>query len=167
MVNNMNNINGKSCMDCVLCICVFVLFVYILWPKTEKMDARYFNYLEENPENEQKDMSDTKFIPGKINKTKQNKSEISSTKCGNFVSSDLLPKNNKLIDDDNKFQFAPNKDVKLLIKPTQSLIGVNTQGGSLKNANLDIRSSPAIEKKEVSPWLNSTIDPDMFRRPLE
>jgi hypothetical protein len=37
----------------------------------------------------------------------------------------------------------------------------------LRNANLDIRSAPAIDKKEVSPWLNSTIDADLYRRPLE
>jgi hypothetical protein len=47
------------------------------------------------------------------------------------------------------------------------LQGINTIGSTLRNANLDIRSSPIISKQNVSPWLNSTIEPDLNRRPLE
>ena len=39
-------------------------------------------------------------------------------------------------------------------------VGVNTQGSSRKNASLDIRGSPANPKTVVSPFLNSSIDPD-------
>jgi hypothetical protein len=45
--------------------------------------------------------------------------------------------------------------------------GINTQSGSLRNANLSIRSEPINSKEMVSPWLNSTISPDLNRRPLE
>ena len=38
---------------------------------------------------------------------------------------------------------------------------------ALKNANLQLRSDPIIEKKIVSPWMMSTIEPDMARVPLE
>lgn len=129
---------------------------------SENMDSRYFQYLAED-ENSAENSRYSPVLYGDVNGKPQPESK---TKCGNFVSSDLLPKNNSVVTDE-QFQFAPNKDVKLLIKPTQSLIGVNTQGGSLRNPNLDIRSSPAIEKKDVSPWLNSTIGPDLYRRPLE
>jgi archaellum component FlaF (FlaF/FlaG flagellin family) len=144
----------------MLIVCAIVM--YCLWPNkiTEVMDANHFHYLKENKDLYAKES--TKELYANVNE----ESKESETKCGNFVSTDLLPKTNNLVDE-TQFKFAPNKDVKLLIKPTQTLIGMNTQGGSLKNANLDIRSSPSIEKKEVSPWLNSTIDPDMFRRPLE
>jgi hypothetical protein len=46
-------------------------------------------------------------------------------------------------------------------------IGLDTIGQTLKNANLQLRSDPIIEKKEVSPWSQSTIDPDFARVPLE
>ena len=46
-------------------------------------------------------------------------------------------------------------------------IGVNTIGQSLRNANLSIRSEPANPQKSVSPWMNTTIGPDLGRRPLE
>lgn len=48
-----------------------------------------------------------------------------------------------------------------------ALIGVNTVGSSLRNASWDIRSEPPNPQVVVSPWLNSTIEPDLLRRPLE
>jgi hypothetical protein len=45
-------------------------------------------------------------------------------------------------------------------------VGVNTVGQSLRNANRQLRSEPANPQVKVSPWLQSTIDPDI-RRPLE
>ena len=46
-------------------------------------------------------------------------------------------------------------------------IGVNTVGQSLRNANLQIRSEPANPQVKVSPWQQTTIEPDTNRRPLE
>jgi len=48
-----------------------------------------------------------------------------------------------------------------------SHIGVNTIGQSLRNANLQLRSEPPNPQVNVSPWQNSTISPDLPRRPLE
>jgi hypothetical protein len=48
-----------------------------------------------------------------------------------------------------------------------ALIGVNTVGQSLRNANWDIRSAPPNPQVEVSPWQQSTIAPDLQRRPLD
>ena len=46
-------------------------------------------------------------------------------------------------------------------------IGVNTVGQSLRNANRQLRSEPANPQVKVSPWLQSTIEADVNRRPLE
>ena len=46
-------------------------------------------------------------------------------------------------------------------------MGLNMVQQALKNANLQLRSDPIIEKKIVSPWMMSTIEPDMARVPLE
>lgn len=45
--------------------------------------------------------------------------------------------------------------------------GINTVGQSMRNANLQLRSEPPNPQKLVSPWLQSTIDPDLNRKPLE
>ena len=46
-------------------------------------------------------------------------------------------------------------------------MGVNTVGSSLRNANLQLRSEPANPRTNVSPWLQTTIEPDLERKPLE
>jgi hypothetical protein len=46
-------------------------------------------------------------------------------------------------------------------------IGINTQGQSLRNASHDLRSTPPNAVLKVSPWMNSTIEPDLNRRPFE
>jgi hypothetical protein len=46
-------------------------------------------------------------------------------------------------------------------------VGVNTVGQSLRNANRQLRSEPPNPQVNVSPWQNSTIGPDLIRRPLE
>ena len=38
---------------------------------------------------------------------------------------------------------------------------------SLRNANLNLRSEPPNPQVKVSPWLQTTIEPDLNRRPLE
>ena len=45
--------------------------------------------------------------------------------------------------------------------------GVNTVGQTLRNANLQLRSEPPNPQVKVSPWLQSTIEPDTNRKPLE
>lgn len=54
-----------------------------------------------------------------------------------------------------------------LLNPTQ-VVGINTQGSSLRNANLQVRSEPANPRMNTnSPWNISTIEEDKFRKPLE
>ena len=48
-----------------------------------------------------------------------------------------------------------------------SLIGIDTVGQSLRNANVQLRSEPPNPQVKVSPWMQTTIGPDMARRPLE
>lgn len=46
-------------------------------------------------------------------------------------------------------------------------IGINTVGQTLRNANLQLRSEPPCPQIRVSPFLNSTIEPDVSRKPFE
>ena len=48
-----------------------------------------------------------------------------------------------------------------------ALIGVNTVGQSLRNANQQLRSEPPCPQVQVSIWNQSTIEPDLQRKPLE
>ena len=46
-------------------------------------------------------------------------------------------------------------------------VGVNTIGQSLRNANLSLRAEPQNPQVKVSPWMNSTIAPDLSRLSLD
>jgi hypothetical protein len=48
-----------------------------------------------------------------------------------------------------------------------ALIGVNTIGQSLRNSNLQLRAEPPNPQTQVGPWLQSTNEPDLMRRPLD
>ena len=60
---------------------------------------------------------------------------------------------------------GPFKGINLM--KAGSIIGINTVGSTLKNANLQERSEPPNPQMHVSPWNNSTIEPDLMRTPLE
>ena len=46
-------------------------------------------------------------------------------------------------------------------------VGVNTVGQSLRNANRQIRSDPPCPQVKVSPWMQTTIEPDTNRKAME
>ena len=46
-------------------------------------------------------------------------------------------------------------------------IGMNTVGNSLRNASHDLRSEIPCPQAQVSPWNQTTIGPDLMRRPLD
>ena len=46
-------------------------------------------------------------------------------------------------------------------------IGINTVSSSLRNANLQLRSEPPNPQMSVGPFNNTTISPDINRKPLE
>lgn len=47
-----------------------------------------------------------------------------------------------------------------------SLVGINTQGSSMRNANLQLRADPPITRSFTGIWNQSTIDPDLTRKDL-
>uniref|UniRef100_A0A6C0IJ63 Minor capsid protein P11 C-terminal conserved region domain-containing protein n=1 Tax=viral metagenome TaxID=1070528 RepID=A0A6C0IJ63_9ZZZZ len=79
---------------------------------------------------------------------------------------DLLPKDtNSQWAQLNPAGSADFKNVNLLKAGYN--IGIDTVGSSLRNANLQVRSEPPNPTTVVSPWLNTTIEPDLMRAPLE
>lgn len=46
-------------------------------------------------------------------------------------------------------------------------VGTNTVGQSLRNANRQLRSDPPNPQVKVSPWMQTTIEPDINRKPME
>jgi len=80
-------------------------------------------------------------------------------------SKDLLPKNELQNWSENTISPDLLKEKNFLSAGHH--IGINTVGQSLRNANYGLRSEPANPQIQVSPFLQSTIVPDLTRRPLE
>ena len=85
-------------------------------------------------------------------------------------SKDLLPGN--IVADVSKFKDAAGDIGEGILEGINYLdagfhIGVNTVGQSLRNANRQLRSEPTNPQVAVSPWLMSSIGPDLERRSLE
>ena len=85
-----------------------------------------------------------------------------------FDAGDLLPRevNNQWFETDFSHAQVGVEDANL-VTTDRYIIGVNTVGQSLKNPSYDLRSAPACPKFVVSPFLNSTIEPDFNIKSLE
>jgi len=85
----------------------------------------------------------------------------------NYNARDFLPRevNNEWFETDfslAKYQLNDDK----LINPDRYVVGINTVGQSLKNASYDIRGTVPNPKFVISPFNNSTIEPDFNLKPL-
>jgi len=87
--------------------------------------------------------------------------DINKNNVKKYDAKDFLPKeiNDQWFDTDfSQAKFNVNDDK--LINTERYVIGINTVGQSLKNASYDLRGSTPCPKFAVSPWSNSTIEPD-------
>ena len=85
----------------------------------------------------------------------------------NYNAKDFLPReiNDEWFETDfslAKYQLNDDK----LINTDRYVIGINTIGSSLKNASKDIRGTISNPKFTVSPWNNSSYEPDFNLKPL-
>tara|TARA_Y100000389_G_scaffold29569_1_gene25170 strand:- start:23 stop:607 length:585 start_codon:yes stop_codon:yes gene_type:complete len=86
---------------------------------------------------------------------------------GQFLASNLLPKSNPKAGSWNEYApQGPLKGQHLLLEP-EKCIGADTISNHLRNASHDLRKEPMNPQKAVSPWINTTMGPDLNRRPLE
>jgi len=78
--------------------------------------------------------------------------------------SQLLPKdNNKFFNNMNPNGNGDLKNMNLITGTEK--IGMSSQ--VLRNANLQLRCEPANPRNKVGPWMQTTIEPDLHRRPLD
>ena len=99
--------------------------------------------------------------------TKTNAVDFNKNYLKKYDSKNYLPQevNDEWFDTD--FTQAKNKvENGNLINTEKYVVGVDTVGQSLKNASWDIRGTIANPKFNVSPWNNSTYEPDYNLKPL-
>ena len=93
--------------------------------------------------------------------------EVQSNEAEQLTANDLLPAASEA---DEWAEENPEGDGMVADKNFLTAghhIGIDSVGQTLKNANYGLRSEPSIPREDVGPWLNSTIEADTNRRPLE
>ena len=93
--------------------------------------------------------------------------EVQSNEAEQLTANDLLPTDSEA---DEWAEENPEGDGMVADKNFLTAghhIGIDSVGQTLKNANYGLRSEPSIPREDVGPWLNSTIEADTNRRPLE
>lgn len=107
---------------------------------------------------------------GKKNKNKRAAPTVKNAGCalgsGVGLASSLLPREVSSAEDFG--QFAPDQILQgqNFLDPRQQIGFPETIGGTLKNANQGLRAEPP-NPKSAFVWQNSTIVPDLMRRPLD
>jgi len=142
---------------------IFLLYVLYYYGKNKNIMSSGMtnNY---GPAAVPQNVTENAYIPNNTSLGNQLQVQTPSSKMAN--PSDLLPK------DSNNMWAASNPVSNnlngiSLLNPTQ-IVGINTQGSSLRNANLQERSEPPNPRTNTGcPWNISTIEPDPYRKPLE
>lgn len=105
-------------------------------------------------------------VPVGKNESKD-KVDMTRNNVKNYNSKDYLPKATNKNWFETDFASAKYKiDDANLINTNRYSVGVNTVGQSLKNGGHDLRGTIPNPKFTVSPWNNSTIEPDYNIKPL-
>ena len=110
---------------------------------------------------------DTAFIGAIAPGTAIDEIDFTKNNVTEYDSSQYLPKeiNDEWFETDfTQAKYNLNDDK--LINTNRYIIGVNTVGQSLKNPSYDIRGTIPNPKYTVSPWMNSTYEPDTNIKPL-
>ena len=152
----------------IIIVAAVVLFLVIKFLNSHNQKWVPNVPLKENFEPNSNPMNDLNNNYESVNENQQvqNTQQLSGGNPPQLVAKDLLPTNAstdwaKV----NPVGQGSLKDKNLL--QAGYLNGINTVGQTLRNANLQLRSDPPNPQVKVSPWLQSTIDPDTNRQPLE
>ena len=110
-----------------------------------------------------------RLTPAEYGNAQSSSADVSAYQLAPTANPDqLLPKDeNSKWGDMNPVSTSVNGQALPDLLNAVSRVGIDTIGQTMKNANLQLRSDPTIQKQSVGPWNNSTYEPDLARVPLE
>lgn len=179
MVKKIFNFLGLSKKDNKTVLVLIIGFMFLLFfiCKYNNSKSNTFDYMSGGEEQNKLPDSSNMGVSGKLEELPE-ESELQGSEVppgtGNthglppvdsiekhgLNAQDLLPHNNEAQQwsESNSEPSGLLNNVNLL--PAGSIIGINTVGQTLRNANLQIRAEPPNPKMSTGPWNNSTIDPN-------
>lgn len=169
----------EDCLSCFGCLLVIGLFLWLLYPRnilSEGFEDEYQKDTEK--EYNKRDIARDKFAAQDLDQCSIAKNQAQYAKTyvlpqqladeyRNKYPSDLLPDESQA----NAWvavnpRGSGSLEMKSMLESSQHL-GVNTQGNSLRNANLQLRSEFPNPIIPITVFNNSSYTPDIYRKPLE
>uniref|UniRef100_A0A6C0IXL5 Minor capsid protein P11 C-terminal conserved region domain-containing protein n=1 Tax=viral metagenome TaxID=1070528 RepID=A0A6C0IXL5_9ZZZZ len=154
-----------------------LVLVYLIYLYTNKNNDSIENFDENNLEEDENENGDYNIRPSEAVGNNATFDELENSNNSNALPNDCFPKDklnpSDLLPGDSNSKWAEvNPAGQGSIGDQNFLdaghhVGVNTVGQTLRNANLQIRSEPPNPQVKVSPWLQTTIEPDSNRQPIE
>jgi len=163
--------NQENLLNIVLGLGFIVVVVVLIRYNTNKGSVK--DNMTDLPVSDDKDKNPDNVVGASANEMPyMSVSGITTQNASNSCNTQPTLNPSELLPNDKNSEWAninpASADLKNLnLLNPQQVIGINTVGSSLRNANLQVRSEPSIPKANVGPWNSSTIEPDSFRRPLE
>lgn len=174
----------KIILQGVLILIAFAILVFLIvdyYKKHQESNEEHFLDYEELDQDDTDDLveDDVEVDPKPVvSKSESRPKPVEPSKPPNTFPRDCYPKD-KLTPEDLLPKDAANSEWAQVnpsgqgdVKNQNFLtaghhVGINSVGSTLRNANMQLRSEPANPQMKVSPWLQTTIEPDLNRRPLE
>ena len=156
--------DGKSLA--IIVLVGFIVYVLFFSPKNSTFRMELDGAPLEVDEAVPAKPVDTKSAPKQMKMTGNEVDQAAQDvyKMGvDVVSSALLPKEVPVTDDFGQFSTDAILSGQNYLDPRAQIGYPETVGGTLRNANLQIRSEPANPRDPVSIWNLSTITPDNMR----
>lgn len=135
-------------------------------PEIKGSQLDVFNFEANDLDNTGADLNAAFQLPVPV-ENKTDMVDMNKNNVKKYDAKDFLPKeiNDQWFNTDFS-QAKNNINDDKLINTERYVIGINTVGQSLKNASYDIRGTVPNPKFTVSPWNNSTYEPDFNLKPL-
>ena len=179
---------NNYCWKIILMIAVAFLIIYILQNYYSPSNKNYRENYSEYDENIQNSNSYDNQLPQQYETNNSPSSCLPQVadKCGNssiyteeqdIAHASCFPKSQLTPDD-----LLPTNECNVWSKSNPAgagsladrnflqagwATGISSVGSTLRNANLQLRSEPPNPQVSVSPWMQSSISPDLERKPLE
>jgi hypothetical protein len=154
----------------LIMLAVVAAIVFALWSCNNKMGYEEAVQAEpamapKAPANGVSGANGGSYAPASLDGTNIDLNVGCAMNSGVGLASSLLPR--EMASQEDFGQFAPDDILKgqNFLSPRQQVGWPETIGGTLRNANQQVRADPPNEKKAYT-WNNSTIVPDLMQRKI-
>ena len=168
---------AKMDMNTVVMVLAVGVFAWLLYSYSQRKNSNFMSSLADTSDSSNNNSNSPFPFPSDSLGQNQNYAKTNGVKTSTYgmhPSAQLNDDPSLLLPNDTNKEWSnlnPQGNGNLMnanLMSTSFLIGQDTVGSTKKNMNYQLRSEPINpQNTNTGPWLQSTIQPDTMRRPLE